>query len=60
MPSRLQRKTKRRAKLHAWVESHQTHSTYARKKFERENGRPPDPQAHAAAKRSIPAAKTKS
>jgi hypothetical protein len=48
--SRTKRKKKRAIKRAGYRERVASKSKYAAKVFERENGRPPDPQAEAKAK----------
>jgi hypothetical protein len=43
--SKLQRKIRRERKMDAWLERRATRSKFARKQFEKENGRAPRPDA---------------
>lgn len=46
MASKLARKNLRKRKREAWKERFATRSAYAAKTWERENGKPPNPNAH--------------
>lgn len=51
MPTRVQRKIRRAERRDGWKEHFAARSKYAAKKFEQENGRPPNPKADGEARK---------